>query len=186
MVQKVCNALWRRIDTPWHDACRLVIDEPGWSLDGAAVFLHDGKPAQLQCHLEGDKSWRTGGGSVHGFVAASRIDAELNRSAGGAWTMNGRAVDGLEDCEQLEVSFTPSTNVLHFRRLELAGLESADVPVAWLDLPLTALTWLPQRYSRRTDTTYWYEAATVGYAAELELSPTGFVRTYPGLWEAIE
>jgi hypothetical protein len=26
----------------------------------------------------------------------------------------------------------------------------------------------------------------VGYAAELELSPTGFVRTYPGLWVAVE
>lgn len=186
MVQKVHNALWRRIDAPGHDACRLVIDEVGWRLGGAAVFQHDGEPVQLQYHLEGDKSWRTERGSVHGFVAAVRIDVKVHRSAAGAWTMNGRAIEGLDDCEHLDFSFTPSTNVPHFRRLELAGLESADVPVAWLDLPLTALTRLPQRYSRRTATTYWYEAPIVGYAAELELSPTGFVRTYPGLWAAVE
>jgi hypothetical protein len=30
---------------------------------------------------------------------------------------------------------------------------------------------------------YWYEAPTVGYADLLEVAPTGFIHSYPGLWE---
>ena len=44
---------------------------------------------------------------------------------------------------------------------------------------------LPQRYERRSATTYWYESPTAGYAELLELAPSGFVRRYPGLWEAV-
>lgn len=35
----------------------------------------------------------------------------------------------------------------------------------------------------RTGATYWYEAPRFTYAALLEVTPTGFVRLYPGLWE---
>ena len=44
---------------------------------------------------------------------------------------------------------------------------------------------LPQRYERRSATTYWYESPTAGYAELLELAPSGFVSRYPGLWEAV-
>ena len=184
-VKTVAVVLWRRVDAPGHDACRLVIDEFGWSLDGAAVFQQNGEPAQLVYHLEGDKSWRTERGSVHGFIGTLRVDVEVHRSATGAWTMNGNTVNGLKDCEHLDYSFTPATNVPHVRRLEAAGLQSADVPVAWLNFPLATLARLPQRYSRRGEVVYWYEAPTVGYAAELEFASTGFVRSYPDLWEAV-
>jgi hypothetical protein len=59
------------------------------------------------------------------------------------------------------------------------------VPVAWIDAPDGVLQALPQRYERRSATTYWYESPTVGYAELLELAPSGFVRRYPGLWEAL-
>jgi uncharacterized protein len=42
---------------------------------------------------------------------------------------------------------------------------------------------LPQRYERRAEATYWYEAPSVRYAALLEATPIGFIRRYPGLWE---
>jgi uncharacterized protein len=184
-VQTVHTAFWRRVDAPGHDACRLVSDESGWSLDGTAVFLRDGDPAQLVYHLDGDPAWRTRRGTVRGFVGSLVADVSVVRSEGGLWTMNGRVVAGLEDCVHLDYSFTPSTNLPHVRRMALAGQESAEVPVAWLDLPLATLAQLPQRYSRRNEAAYWYEAPTVGYAAELEFAPTGFVRSYPGLWEAV-
>ena len=62
--------------------------------------------------------------------------------------------------------------------------QSADVPAAWLDVSTGRMAILPQRYERRTWTTYWYEAPSVGYADVLEVGPTGFIHLYPGLWEA--
>lgn len=35
----------------------------------------------------------------------------------------------------------------------------------------------------RSELTYWYEAPTSGYAGLLELTPAGFARLYPGLWQ---
>jgi hypothetical protein len=61
---------------------------------------------------------------------------------------------------------------------------AADVPVAWLDVSAGSLEALSQRYERRAEVTYWYEAPRFGYAALLEVTPAGFVKRYPGLWQA--
>jgi hypothetical protein len=87
-------------------------------------------------------------------------------------------------CLDLDFGFTPSTNLLQLRRLALAVGQGVDAPAAWLDVSTGALTVLLQRYERRSDTTYWYEAPGFSYAALLEVDPVGFVRRYPGLWEA--
>src|SRR5207244_2474062 len=39
---EVAAILWRRLDTPGHDACRLERSDAGWELDGTAVFREDG------------------------------------------------------------------------------------------------------------------------------------------------
>ncbi len=62
--------------------------------------------------------------------------------------------------------------------------QSADVPVAWLDAPLGSLEMLRQSYERRTAEAYWYTAPRFDYAALLQVSASGFVQLYPGLWEA--
>lgn len=40
--------------------------------------------------------------------------------------------------------------------------------------------------SNEPSTTYWYEAPTVGYAAVLELTTEGFIRSDPGLCQLEE
>ncbi len=83
-----------------------------------------------------------------------------------------------------DLGFTPSTNLLQLRRLALAEGEAADVRVAWLDAAAGTLDRLDQRYERRTQSEYWYEAPRFEYAALLEVAPTDFILRYPGLWEA--
>jgi len=92
-------------------------------------------------------------------------------------------VPGLENCSNLDLGFTPATNLLQLRRIALVAGQTALVPVAWLAVAGGTIEGLTQRYERRTDATYWYEASRFHYAAMLEVAPTGFVRQYPGLWE---
>jgi hypothetical protein len=99
------------------------------------------------------------------------------------WTLNGLAVPGMANCIDLDFGFTPATNLLQLRRMALAEGQAAEVPVAWLDVSTGTLQVLPQRYERRAVTEYWYEAPAFDYAALLEVSPTGFILRYPGLWE---
>lgn len=176
--------LWRRLDSPGHDACRLEETSAGWQLEGTAVFRHNGGPAQLVYRVTCDPAWRTRNGEVHGWLGAQAVGFSTARTAAGVWTLNEAVLSGLGNCVDLDLGFTPATNLLQLRRIELAIGHAADVPVAWLDVSAGTLAVLPQRYERRSETTYWYEAPRFDYAALLEVTPAGFVRRYPGLWEA--
>jgi len=180
------SLLWRRLDSPGHDACRFESRESGWELDGTAVFLHNGAPARLSYHIECDPAWRTREGSVRGFVGPQAVDVKIQRAEDGTWILNGRTAPGVDGHIHLDYGFTPATNFQQLRQLALTQGQAADLPVAWLEFPPGDLQVLPQRYERRTETTYWYEAHTVGYAALLEVTSMGFIRSYPGLWQLEE
>jgi hypothetical protein len=182
------SIVWRRLDTAGHEACVLNALEPrdaGWQLEGAAVFLHEGLAARLTYDLTCDGSWRTLHGEVHGSIGTRPIELHITRASDGLWTCNGAVVPGLDGCVDLDLGFSPATNLLQLRRLGLTEGQSAPAPVAWLDAAAGTLDLLEQRYERRSERTYWYEAPRFQYAALLEVSPTGFVSRYPGLWEAV-
>jgi len=176
--------LWRRLDAPGHDACRLEEIEGGWRLDGAAVFRHGGKPASLVYQVACDSVWRTREGMVQGWMGTDRIDFRVGRTADGVWTLNDRIAPHLNGCDDLDLGFTPATNLTQLRRVALEIGQAADVPVAWLDVSTGTLDLLHQRYERRTREGYWYAAPQFDYVALLEVRGDGFVKMYPGLWEA--
>jgi hypothetical protein len=178
------SVLWRRLDAPGHDGCRLEELNDGWRLDGTAVFLHEGTPARLTYRVACDRAWRTRDGSVGGWVGVQPVDFAVQHTSAGEWTLNGVLVPHLDGCVDLDLGLTPATNLFQLRRVALGVGESADVRVAWLDVPAGTLTVLDQRYERRGESTYWYEAPRFDYAASLEVDAVGFVRSYPGLWEA--
>jgi hypothetical protein len=177
------SILWRRLDTPGHDACGLIEADAGWRLAGTAVFVHEGAPARLDYEIACDRSWRTQRGEVRGWLGAARIDVTIARSPEGGWIRDGAVVPGLDGCVDLDLGFSPATNSIQLRRLALTQGQAADAPAAWLDVTTGALELLVQRYERRSEVTYWYEAPRFDYAALLEVDALGFVRRYPGLWE---
>jgi hypothetical protein len=175
--------LWRRLDTPGHDACRLERRETGWQVEGTAVLLEGGAPGLLWYRVICDAEWRSVAGEVRGWVGERAVRLDIARTPQNVWTIGGVAVPGLEQCVDLDLGFTPATNLFQLRRLALEVGQAADAPVAWLESSFAGLRLLPQRYERRSDTTYLYDAPTVGYHGLLEVDPTGFVRRYPGIWE---
>src|SRR5688572_26056529 len=138
--------LWRRLDTPGHDACRLEQGPVGWKLEGTAVFLQKGAPARLEYLLECDPSWRAERGRVHGWIGPRSVACDFARTPEGVWTLNGARLAGLESCLDLDFGFTPATNLTQLRRLGLRIGDSSDVTVAWLDATAGTLAILPQRY----------------------------------------
>jgi hypothetical protein len=85
-------------------------------------------------------------------------------------------------CIDLDLNFSPSTNLLPIRRLNLAVGDEAQVRAAWLRFPSFELEPLFQTYRRIDESTYRYLSST-GFAADLEVSSVGFVTNYPGIWE---
>ena len=59
----------------------------------------------------------------------------LERSAKGAWTLNGAAARGLKGCTDVDLGCSPSTNTLQIRRLRLAVGAEDTIKAAWVRFP---------------------------------------------------
>lgn len=175
-------ALWRRLDVPGHDAARLIPTNEGWRLRGTAVFKHQDGPASINYSVIVDAEWRTIRGRVRGFAGDRLMEHSIDRDADG-WRLDGVEVPGLGHLVDLDYGFTPATNVLQLRRVAPAIGATVELPVAWFDVDGGSLTELPQRYERQSESKYRYAAPSVPYEGMLELSPSGFALTYPGLWQ---
>lgn len=183
MPKVVATAFWRRMDAPGHDTCRLEQSDAGWHLHGTAVFREGAMPARLTYIVTCDPAWLTLEGEVRGSLGTRSIESTIARTSEGEWSLDGSIVPGLRHLVDVDFGFTPATNLLQIRRLTLPMGQSVDAPVAWFDVAKGTLLALPQRYERRGETTFWYEAPTVDYAGLLEVTASGFIRRYPGLWE---
>lgn len=185
MSQSAARVLWKRLDTPGHDAAWLEPTTSGWALRGTAVFLHANGPACLTYEVICAADWTTTRGLARGRLGPVAIDYEVVHGDSG-WTVNGQPISGLENVVDLDLGFTPATNLLQLSRIDLAVGETAQFDVAWLEGESTArdLVRLPQRYERRSLDRYWYESPMSSYSALLIVAPNGFVQHYPGLWQA--
>jgi hypothetical protein len=88
----------------------------------------------------------------------------------------------VQGCLDVDLGFSPSTNLLPIRRLKLEIGARADVRAAWVRFPELTLELLEQSYTRLTEHTYLYESAGGEFKRELTVNADGFVVEYPGLW----
>lgn len=177
--------LWRRLDLDGHDAARLTVADAGGELRGAAVFERDGAPCRLDYRVRFDAKWRTRGARITGWMGAKTVRCDAVSDGEGAWRVNGEHEPSLRDCRDIDLSFTPATNLLAIRRLNLRRGETANATAAWLLIPEFTVTPLGQIYRRIDDRQYLYEAPVFDFRATLTVDDAGFLTHYPGLWKAV-
>ena len=177
--------LWRRLDLPGHEAAELAGSaDGGWRLAGVAVFAHAGLPCRLEYLVECDRAWHTRRATIAGHVGGDGRELALTRGADGEWRSDGAPVAALAGCVDVDLEFTPSTNLLPIRRLALAIGASAPVRAAWVRFPRLALEPFEQTYTRTGDRRYRFESADGEFRRELEVDASGLVLEYPGFWRA--
>lgn len=175
--------LWRRLDRPGHEFARLTLQESTRCLSGTAVFLWDRQPCRLEYLVICDARWRTMTGRVTGSVGDQEIDLECALDSEGHWRLDGREQPQVAGCIDLDLNFSPSTNLLPIRRLNLEMGEEALVRAAWLRFPSFHLEPLDQVYRRTKESVYRYESAGGSFVADLQVDSQGFVTRYADLWE---
>jgi uncharacterized protein len=176
--------LWRRLDRPGHEYARLLQDETRWQLTGVAVFQHAQQPCRLDYSVICDEQWLTQTGKVTGWVGNKAIDVAVSVDASGTWRINGTECPEVAGSIDLDLNFSPSTNLLPIRRLTLSIGEEAQVKAAWLRFPGFTLEPLEQIYRRVDDVIYRYESAGGQFVANLTVNGVGFVTWYPQVWAA--
>jgi hypothetical protein len=176
--------LWRKVDSPGHDSCRFFTLADGFRLLGAAVFLESDLVCHLQYDVMADARFRTTRAAIAGFVGSTPVDVRI-RARGRHWQVDGKTDPALAGCLDVDLGFTPATNLLPLRRLALSVGQEADAPAACLAFPAMQFMLLPQHYKRLSRTGYDYESPSHGYRATLRVSPIGMVVRYPGLFELV-
>jgi hypothetical protein len=180
---RVVSLLWRRVDRPGHEACRLLEERGGWRLAGTAVFDHRGVACRLDYDIRADSAWRTRSALVEGWVGARNVRRAIAVSASRLWTMDGKAQPRVAGCVDVDLNFSPSTNVLPIRRLALGVGKEAVFRAAWLRFPSFRLEPLDQLYRRLGRRAYRYESAGGSFTRDLDVDAHGLVTRYPGVWE---
>jgi hypothetical protein len=98
------------------------------------------------------------------------------------WKLNGKEAPQVQGCLDLDLNFSPSTNLLPICRLGLGIGQAAEVKAAWLRFPNFSLEPLEQTYHRIGESAYRYESAKGSFVTELKLNKQGFVTHYPNFW----
>jgi hypothetical protein len=178
------SILWRRLDLPGHEIGGVASRDDSWELFGTAIFAHERTPCKLDYIVVCDYGWRTRSARVSGMIGDREVNLGVSVDAGQRWRLNGTDCPAIAGCVDIDLGFSPSTNLLPIRRLALNVGEEAGVRAAWLPFPSLVFEVLPQAYRREGERTYRYESGGGSFVRMLEVNAVGFVTSYPGLWQA--
>jgi hypothetical protein len=170
------------LDLPGFESSQLISNLSSWNLNGTAVFLAGQKPCRLNYDIECDEDWQTRTVTVEGWVGNQFIELRLKHDGRGNWSLNEKECPHVKGSVDVDLNFSPSTNLLPIRRLKLEPGEEAEASAAWLRFPEFTLERLDQVYTRTGLTSYQYGSADGEFSAELEVNATGFVIRYADTW----
>jgi hypothetical protein len=178
------SILWRRLDQPGHEFAQLSEDSAGAVIEGTAVFNEAGRPCRLDYRVTCDAAWRTVSARVRGWLDTTALDTAIDVDTAGHWALNGRSCADLHACVDIDLSFSPVTNLLPIRRTRLPVGARTSVRAAWLRFPAMTLEPLDQIYEHTSESHYRYESGGGSFVVSLETNAVGLVTLYPGLWQA--
>ena len=174
------------MDVPGREEAWVKRTNDGWRLEGAVEVTEGGVEARLRYVITCDRKWRTRTVVIEGNVDGKAIRFKLEADGTGSWLCGGVPQPELVGAIDVDLGFTPATNTLPIRRLNLAVGESEAVRAAWLRFPELRLEPLEQLYTREAERRFRYQSRADGepFTAILETDSYGRVLRYEGLWEA--
>jgi hypothetical protein len=149
---------------------------------GTILAVHEGIPVEAQYAIWCDSLWRTQRAEIH--VRASGKERSLTIAVDeGRWYANSKLVDEVTGSIDIDLGWTPSTNTLPIRRLDLpVGASSGIITAAWVRFPDLSLQRLSQEYHRITEREYLYTSNNGSFRAKLLVDEEAVVVDYENVW----
>jgi hypothetical protein len=207
--------IWRRVDVPAIEYFRLWESAAGPRLTGTVIVADQGTPVRLKYAVACAPDWTSravhvavtrGAGTRHVKITAGpgqawrrgaedqpragagrqrALTAAAAEPAGPLRPLEEVEIPAIHGCLDLDLAFSPSTNILPLRRLGLAIGESREMTAAWVRFPDLSVEPLAQRYTRLDERHVRYESRGGSFTADLEIDELGLVVRYPPLWERV-
>ena len=158
----------------------ITIRDTGLSLVGTMLGAHDGVPLRLEYRVLTNAAGITTAAHVRSVQGFEQRVVSIERTAKGAWSVDGQPDRSLKGCADVDLGFTPSTNTLPIRRLRHAVGGAQTIQAAWLRFPELTVERSAQSYTRLDEFTYRYESGT--FSAQLTVDDDGLVASY-AVWQ---
>jgi hypothetical protein len=182
----LAELIWQSSDAPGFEHVRIDAGHPEWTVfDSMFVREHEGQVRRGGYTLIVDKAWRTLEIRIMVEQApGSMIAQHLLASGDGTWTdAENHPIPELEGCIDVDIQWSPLTNTLPTRRLELQPGQATDIRVVYVALPDFGIRPMAQTYSRVDAATVRYESESRSFVRDLVVDDEGYVIDYPGLFQ---
>lgn len=148
------------------------------------AFDEDRGPFRLTYRLTWDEAWQLRDAELTLATESSTRSLSLQTDGRGHWRhRDGRAIDDLDGCLDVDIWPTPFTNSFPIRREPMAIGERRQFRMAWIFAPDLTVHGQPQAYTRLADRLYLFESLDgSGFKAELPVDEDGIVLDYPDLF----
>lgn len=176
------TVLWRSLIDGSLDRCSLTLRPEGPELRGEVVTLIDNGPVQITYLVVGGPEWETTHVEVTWREGTSIRELVLDVDAEKRWWQEGREIESVRGCIDVDLGITPATNALPIRRLNLAEGEEREVTAAWVLFPELKVEPLEQTYTRLTEERYRYESNKGSFKADIDVDDAGLVTWYEEGW----
>jgi hypothetical protein len=157
----------------------------GYHLQGLTVMPLEDRPCHIEYAVAVDAAW-----SPH-FVTATITTPtqittrQLERDADGHWRLDGQVAVYLDGCTDVDLGWTPATNTIPIRRLDLAVGDTEAISAAWIRFPELDVAVSQQRYTRLADDCWRYQSGQYDFDLTTDVA-SGLVLEYgDDLWRAV-
>lgn len=185
------DIIWTGLDGPGLEHLRLTRDDDGLLADGMFVGRSDDlTPFRLHYLLRLTGAWELRAATLRLLAGETEGPRELSFTVDSAveWRDAGDApVPGLGGCHEVDFQTSAFTKTLPIRRLALSPGESAEISMAYVEVPLMRIRAVRQRYTCIEPTDgetglYRYEPLFHGNAHDLRVDAEGLVTDFPGVF----
>lgn len=177
--------LWHCASLASSEYASLSNHDNGHRLQGLTVMPLEDRPCHIEYAVAVDEAW------LPNFVTATITTPtqirtrHLERDANGHWRLDGDVAAYLDGCTDVDLGWTPATNTVPIRRLDLAVGDTETISAAWIRFPELDVVVSPQRYTRLADDCWRYQSGQYDFALTTDVA-TGLVLAYgDDLWRAV-
>ena len=183
--QLVRAGLWRWITGVGLERFELVRQRNGWALRGTILSLGDEGPTEAVYEVGCDAAWLTCRVDISFRDGSGKRNLQVTRNRG-SWYENGKENKTVAGCIDVDLEWSPSTNTLPIRRLNLAvGQQSDLLYMAWVRFPRLTLAPLAQQYQRLSERSYLYTSGGGDFQATIDVDEDGLILDYQGAWQRV-
>jgi len=154
-------------------------------LSGTVVGVEEGVRYRIEYSVQCNRHWHAREAKINAAMDGEYTQLLLQVSSEGAWKVSGQPAEHLSGCHDIDLAFTPATNTIALRRLNLSVGASGLSRAAYVGFPGLTVSILEQTYRRLSDNAYHYRTNDGSFENTLTVSEQGLVISYPPFWEKV-